>query len=30
MLAVLAEFERDIVSERTIAALAHKRSIVSE
>jgi site-specific DNA recombinase len=26
MLAVLAEFERDLVSERTTAALAHKRS----
>ena len=26
MLAVLAEFERDLVSERTIAALAHKRA----
>jgi len=26
MLAVLAEFERDLVSERTAAALAHKRS----
>lgn len=26
MLAVLAEFERDLVSERTCAALAHKRS----
>ena len=25
MLAVLAEFERDLVSERTTAALAHKR-----
>ena len=27
MLAVLAEFERDLVSERTTAALAHKRRI---
>ncbi|MCH8807868.1 MAG: recombinase family protein [Planctomycetes bacterium] len=27
MLAVLAEFERDLVSERTVAALAHKASI---
>lgn len=27
MLAVLAEFERDLVSERTTAALAHKRAI---
>ena len=26
MLAVMAEFERDLVSERTTAALAHKRS----